>query len=161
MSRKKNEKWLDELISRTINSGRPEFEAEKWKQKYPEELQMLRSMTKQDSPTHQPSIWQIVRHSPITKIAAAAVIIVGIGLFFIFVHRRPGEQNGQRIVESPIQMITAISLERAFQRGGIEAVEDQCREAFRPLGLRPKSLSFEQILAEFNGNNKSSEGTRL
>ncbi|MHC4693788.1 MAG: hypothetical protein ACYS67_13680, partial [Planctomycetota bacterium] len=85
MSRKKDEKWLDEIISRTIESHRPEFDAEKWKQKYPVEFQMLQSMNKQDSPIRQPSIWRIVRHSPITKIAAAAgvvlAILVGIKIF--------------------------------------------------------------------------------
>jgi hypothetical protein len=165
MSMKKDEKRLDEIISRTINSRKPEFDAEKWKQKYPEEFQMLQSMSKQDSPTRQPSIWRTVRHSPITKLAAAAVIIVGIGLLAVLVHRRPGEKVDTTMVsevsKSPVEMMTAISLERAFRRGGIEAVEDQCRKAFRPLGLRPRSLSFEQILAEFNGNDKSSEGTRL
>ncbi len=51
MSRKKDEKWLDEIISRTINSGRPEFDAEKWKQKYPEEFQMLKSQARPASQT--------------------------------------------------------------------------------------------------------------
>ncbi len=161
MSREKNEKLLDELICRTINSGRPEFDAEKWKQKHPKEFQMLRSMSKQDSHTRRPSIWWIVRYSPITKLAAAAAIIVVIGLLAVRIHRRPVEQNGQKTVESPIQMMTAISLERAFRRGGLEAVEEQSRKAFRPLELRPASLSFEHIIAEFNGNNKNSEGTRL
>ncbi|MDH4239763.1 MAG: hypothetical protein OEW48_09385 [Phycisphaerae bacterium] len=165
MSRKKDEKRLDEIISRAINSGRPEFDPEKWKQKYPEEFQMLQLMSKQDSPTRQPSIWWAVCQSPITKIAAAAVIIVAIGLITVFVHRRTGEKPDNTMVseiaKSPVEMMTAISLECAFRRGGIEAVEDQCRKAFKPLGLRPGSLSFEQILAEFNGNSKSSEGTRL
>jgi len=164
MSRKKNEKWLDELISRIINSGRPEFDAEKWKQKYPEEFQMLRSMSEGQAHTRRPSIWSVVAQSPITKLAAAAVIIVGIGLFTIFVHRRPGEESGtavSEITKSPLEMITAMSLERAFQRGGIEAVEKQCKQAFKPCGLRHRSLSVEQLLTEFNGNGKSSEGTRL
>jgi len=114
------------------------------------------------SAEHKPSAPRIIIRSRMIKLtAAAAVIIVGIGLLTVRIHRRPGEQNSQRFVESPIQMMTAISLERAFQKGGIEAVEDQCRKAFRPLGLRPGSLSFEQIFPEFNGNNKSSEGTRL
>ena len=162
MSRKKDEKRLDEIISRTINSGKPQFDAEKWKQKYPEEFQTLRSMSKKDYRKRQPSIWQVVRQSPMIRLAAAAVIIVGIGLA---IHLGPGEKVDTPIVtevaKSPIEMMTAMSLERAFRRGGIEAVEDQCRKAFRPLGLRPRSLSVEQILAEFNGNGKSSERTRL
>lgn len=162
MSRKKDEKWLDEIISRTIESRKPEFDAEKWKQKYPEEFQMLRSMSKQDSPTRRPSIWRTVRHSPITKIAAAAVIIVAIGFFIV--HQRPYEQDDtttvSKVTKSPVEMMTAMSLERAFRRGGIEAVEEQCKQAFKPIGPRPGSLSVEQILAEFNGDGKSSERTR-
>ncbi len=161
MSRKKDEKRLDEVISRTINSGKPEFDAKQWKQKYPEEFQMLRSMSEGKTRTRRPSIWRAVCQSPITKLAAAAVIIAGIGLHAVLVHQGPDEQPVTKIAKSPVEMMTAMSLERAFQRGGIEAVEDQCRKAFRPLGLRPASLSVEQIIAEFNGNNKSSEGTRL
>ncbi len=161
MSKNKDEKWLDELISRTINSGKPEFDVEKWKQKYPEEFQMLQSLSEQDSRTGRSSIWRVVRQSPITKLAAAAVIIVGIGLFAVLVRRGPGEQIGPRVAKSPVEMMTALSLERAFRKGGIEAVEKQCKQAFKLCGLRPSSLSVEQILAEFNGNGKSSERTRL
>jgi hypothetical protein len=164
MSGKNDENRLDEIISRTINSGRPEFDAEKWKQKYPEEFQMLKSMSAEKAPARRLSIWRVVCQSPVTKLAAAAVIIVAIGLITVFVHRRPCEESGtvvSEITKSPVEMMTAMSLERAFKRGGIEAVEDQCRKAFRPLGLWPGSLSFEQIFAEFNGNSKNSEGTRL
>ena len=165
MSDKKDEKRLDELISQTIDSGKPEFDVEKWKQKYPEEFQMLQSMSKQDSRARQQSIWRTVRQSPITKIAAAAVIIAGIGLTAVLVRRGTGEKPDtamvSEIVKSPVEMMTAISLERAFRRGGIEAVEEQCRKAFRPIGPRPGNLSVEQILSEFNGNSKSSERTRL
>jgi hypothetical protein len=160
MSRKKDEKRLDEIISRTINSGKPEFDAEKWKQKFPEEFQMLKSMSAEKAHTRRLSIWRKVCQSPITKLAAAAVIIAGIGLHAFIVHQCPDERPVTKIAKSPVEMMTAMSLERAFQRGGIEAVEDQCRKAFRPIGLRPASLSFEQIIAEFNDNNKSSEGTR-
>ncbi|MHC4111619.1 MAG: hypothetical protein ACYSUY_11120 [Planctomycetota bacterium] len=163
MSRKKDDKRLDKIISRTINSGKPEFDAEKWKQKYPEEFQMLQSMSAKKTRTLRPSIWTVISQSPITKLAAAAVIIVTIGFFVI--NQRPSEQDDtttvSKVTKSPVEMMTAISLERAFRRGGIEAVEDQCRKAFRPIGPRPGSLSVEQILAEFNGDGKSSERTKL
>ncbi len=153
MSRKKDEKWLDELISRTIDSRKPEFDAEKWKQKYPEEFQMLQSMSKQDSRARQPSIWRTVRQSPITKLAAAAVIIVAIGFFIV--HQRPSEQADtttvSKVTKSPIEMMTAMSLTITYRKGGMEAVEEQYNEAFKLLGPRPKSLSVEQILSEFNG----------
>ncbi|MGB2806281.1 MAG: hypothetical protein WBC22_00965 [Sedimentisphaerales bacterium] len=151
MSRKKDEKQMDKIISRTINSGKPEFDAEKWKQKYPEEFQMLQSMSKQDSRARQPSIWRIVRQSPITKIAAAAVIIVGIGLIAVFVHQGPGEQHVPKVVKSPTKMMTAMSLTMAYRRGGIEAVDEQCEKAIRMLGPRPLPLTLGQLLTENNG----------
>jgi hypothetical protein len=49
--RRKDEKRLDELISQTIDSRKPEFDAEKWKEKYPEEFQMLKSQARQASQT--------------------------------------------------------------------------------------------------------------
>jgi len=41
MNKREKEKKLDELISRTINTEKPRFDAEKWKQKYPDEFQTL------------------------------------------------------------------------------------------------------------------------
>ena len=163
MNEQKNEKRLDELISHTINTEKPRFDAEKWKQKYPDEFQtLLRRAAKVDS-ARQPNILKVIFKSPLTKIATAAVIIVAIS--FLVVYQKPSEQADtttvSKVTKSPVEMVTAISLERAFRRGGIEAVEKQCQQAFKPIGPRPGSLSVEQILAEFNGDGKSSERTRL
>jgi len=163
MNEQRNEKQLDELISRTINTEKPRFDAEKWKQKYPKEFQsLLRRAAKGDS-ARQPNILKVVLKSPLTKLAAAAVIIVAIGFFIV--HQRSSEQADtttvSKVPKSPVEMMTAISLERAFRRGGIEAVEKQCKQAFKPIGPWPRSLSVEQILTELNGNGKSSERTRL
>ena len=151
MSGKKDENRLDEIISRTINSGKPQFDVEKWKQKYPEEFQMLWSMSKKDSRTRQPSIWQVVLQSPTTKLAAAAVIIAGFGLHAVLVHRRPGEQSVPIAMKSPTKMMTAMSLTMAYRRGGIEAVDEQCEKAIRMLGPRPLRLTLGQLLTENNG----------
>jgi len=164
MKKHGNEKRLDELISRTINTEKPQFDAKKWKQKYPDEFQKLLSRTAKGASSYQPNIWRIISRSPIARLsAAAAVIIVAIGFFIV--HQRPSEQADtitvSKVTKSSVEMVTAISLERAFRRGGIEAVEKQCEQAFKPIGPRPESLSVEQILAEFNGNSKSSERTRL
>lgn len=152
MNKKKDEKWLDELISRTINTTKPQFDVEKWKQKYPEEFQLLASRARQASP-RQPNIWRTILKSPITKLAAAAVIIVAIGLFIA--HRGPGEQPGapkvSQVAKSPAEMMTAISLTMAYRRGGIEAVEEQCEKALKMLGPRPKSLSVRELLTGTNG----------
>jgi hypothetical protein len=149
MSRKKDEKWLDELISRTINSEKPQFDAEQWKKKYPKEFQMLQSMSAEKTRTHRPSIWRVVSHSPITKLVAAAAIIAGIGLFVAYLG--PGEQPIPKVVNSPTKMMTAMSLTMAYRRGGIDAVDEQCEKAIRMLGPRPLRLTLGQLLTENNG----------
>jgi hypothetical protein len=150
MSRKKDDNRLDDIIFRTINSGTPEFDAEKWKQKYSEEFQMLQSMSAEKAPARRISIWKVVCQSPVTKLAAAAVIIVGIGLHAFLVHRGPGEQCGPD-VKSPTEMTTAMSLTMAYRRGGIDAVDEQCEKAIRMLGPRPLHLTLGQLLSENNG----------
>ena len=151
MSRKKDDKRLDQIISRTINSCKPEFDAGKWKQKYPEEFQMLQSLSGKQAYTRRPSIWTVISQSPITKIAAAAVIIVGIGVLAVLVHQGPGEQPVPKVVKSPTKMMTAMSLTMAYRRGGIDAVDEQCEKAIRMLGPRPLRLTLGQLLTENNG----------
>lgn len=154
MNEKRNEKWLDELISRTINTTKPEFDVEKWKQKYPEEFQILQSLSGQDSSRRQPSVWRIVRQSPITKLAAAAVIIVAIGFFIA--HRGPREQEPVQIAKadkSPAELMTLMSLHFAYRQGGIEGVEEICDKAFKRVGPRPARVSIQELLEEFNGQD--------
>lgn len=152
MSEKK-EKWLDELISRAINEGEPQFDPEKWRQKYPEELEMLKSRAGQASSVPQPNIWRIIFKSPITKFAAAAVIIIAIAISVV--HMGPGEQvetpDVGKVAKSPAELMTMASLTLAYRRGGIEAVEEICDKAFKLVGPRPTSLSVQQLLEEFNG----------
>ena len=78
MKKEEDEKWLDELISRVINEGEPQFDAEKWKEKYPEEFQLLKSRAGQAS-ARQVSIWTAAFQSRITKLAAAAVLLIALG----------------------------------------------------------------------------------
>lgn len=153
MKKEEGEKWLDELIARTINSGEPQFDAEKWKQKYPEEFQLLKSRPGQAS-AHQVNIWRRVVQSRITKLAAAAVIIIAVGLFLI--HRGPDEQGKPtevaKIAKSPAEMMTLASFTFAYRHGGMEAVEEICDKAFKMMGPRPSSLSVRELFEELNGN---------
>ena len=99
------------------------------------------------------NIWTIIARSRMTKAAAAAVILVAVGLFFI--HDRPTRQAQDyvqvEVAKSPIEMIKAKSLNLAYRRGGMEAVERQYDEAFKNAGPRPAKLTIQVVLAEFNG----------
>ena len=101
--------------------------------------------------------------SRLAKLAAAAVIIVAIGLFLI--GRNPEEQTKSRtkiqVAKSPAEMLTAVSLDIAFRKGGMEAVDDQFKKAFKLLETRPKKLSVQQLLEEFNGNGEIPERKNL
>jgi len=90
-----------------------------------------KSKAKELAPTG-PNIWRIILKSPLTKIATAAAIILGVSFFIT--HQTPNEQEQHKIAEvtkSPVEMMTAISLERAFRQGGIEAIENQCEQALK------------------------------
>jgi hypothetical protein len=152
MNEQNEEKWLDELISRTINTTRPEFDAEQWKQKYPEEFQILKSRAQQKPSTIQPSLWKTLTHNKLAKLAAAAVLIVAVGLlvFSQISYKQKAAQIAQK-PKSPTEMLTAISLTMAYRRGGIEAVDRQSQEAIKMLGPRPAEITIQQILTEFNG----------
>jgi len=143
MNEKEHKRSLDELITQSINAEKPEFDAEKWKQKFPEELQLLHSRRSRSD--HNSFSW-----FRIAVPAVAAVIIVAVSFF---AYRRPSihEQHEPAIsttAVSPSEMLTAMSLTMAYQRGGIEAVDKQSREGYKLLGPRPKTPTLQQIIKE-------------
>lgn len=156
MSEQENDRWLDELIHRTINTTKPDFDAEKWKREYPAEFQTLlaRAAGKSSAASAvQVNLWKAIWTSPAVRVAAAAIIIAAIG--FSIVYLGPGEQADNtkiaKVVKSPAEMLTAMSLATVYRRGGIEALERQCEQAIEMLGPRPTRLSLQQLLEDSNG----------
>jgi outer membrane lipoprotein-sorting protein len=77
MNQNKNEKWLDKLISGAVGSGEPQLDTARWKEKFPEEFEMLKSRAAQGL-TRRPTMWRMIMKSGISKLAAAAVIIIAV-----------------------------------------------------------------------------------
>ncbi len=105
------------------------------------------------SADHKPSTSRIIILSRMTKLtAAAALIIVGISLYIA--HQGPSEQDRTtrvlEIAESPSEIMTMKSLTIAYRRGGIEGIENQCEKALKILGPQPASISLGDL---FNGSN--------
>ena len=151
-----------EDIEKRIKNVNVVIDAKSNKRVFSNILQAFEKSTAKDLAPTGPNIWRIISKSPLTKLAAAAVIIIAIS-FFITPQDR-SKQEPPKIVEvtqSPVEMMTEMSLERAFRRGGIEAVENQCKEAFKPTRPAPGSLSIEQMLEEFDGNGHNTERMRL
>ena len=98
-------------------------------------------------------IWRTIVNSRITKIAAAAVIIVAVGFFVI--HRDSNEKidsyRTREVSISPAEMMTVASLNIAYRRGGMDAVEEQCDKVCEMLGTQPAGISLEELMAGFNG----------
>ena len=86
MKRPENNKWLDDALAETIGSKKTEPNFEKWKQEHPQAVEMLTARAARGpSASKSPlSIRIMIMKSPITKLAAAAVIIIACltGLFF-------------------------------------------------------------------------------
>jgi len=107
----------------------------------------------------QPNILLIIAKSRITQLAAAAVIITAIS--FVILNRGITEQPGSRepvvVAKSkPLaEMMTALSLNIAYRKGGIEQLERQCDEACQMLEPLPAQISVQELLTELIDNDKS------
>lgn len=148
MSTQRDNDKLDELISKTINTKKPQFDAEKWKQKYSNEYQTLISRREKAAPSRQPNIWRIIFGKPAAQLAAAAAVILVVGLLL---SRDKQNQNGPAakpplITPSPAKIITMASMRMAYQRGGLDALDKQFRDTLDVLGPRSSSVSIQELL---------------
>jgi len=156
MKEQKDEKWLDELISGAIDSSKPQFDAEQWKEKYPEEFKMLASRARQSSwsSTSQPNLWRMIWKHPITRIAAAAVIITAVAFFAV--HQALDEQiETADILEtskSPAEMLTLASINAAYRKGELEGVENHYQGVLEMMEPWPSEISIQELLEELNGS---------
>jgi hypothetical protein len=79
MERLEDKNWLDEALTEAIGSEGKKPDFEKWKREHPEAIEMLTSRTGREKAAAGPlNIGRIIMKSPITKLAAAAVIIIGV-----------------------------------------------------------------------------------
>lgn len=81
------------------------------------------------------------------KLAAVVTIVTVIALFVF--RREPSGPGPERPrVVSSLELATAISLEKAFRHGGIEAVDNQSREAFGTGQKKTEPPSIEELLTD-------------
>jgi len=146
MKNKKDEKWLDEQIARVVNSKKVEFDPERWKQKYPEEYQMLISNSMGASRADQPGIYSRFMKSPVAKLAAAAVIIFAVVLFTVNSKKEPQIRISRPDrVSSPAKIVSMISLNNAYRLGGIEALESQLDKSAELLGPGSADMDIKEL----------------
>ncbi|MFC1636851.1 hypothetical protein ACFL5Z_18660 [Planctomycetota bacterium] len=102
---------------------------------------------------NKPNAAGIILRSRAAKLAAAAVIIVSVGLLMIHRNQPIPQEPPQtvRVAKSPAEMLTGMSLNMAWRRGGIEAMDEQSRQAFKMLESKPAKATIQELLVELNG----------
>jgi hypothetical protein len=120
-SENNNEKWLDDILTNALGSDgtRPNFE--QWRKGHPEAIETLKSWADKESSVSQrpQNVWRIIMKNRITKLAAAAVIIIGVllGLYFIGGPDMAGVAWGE-VVENVEQIQTYMYRGRSTMTGG-------------------------------------------
>jgi hypothetical protein len=99
----------------------------------------------------------------VAYLASVAAVIVALAWLL---HTRPAPQENEPAhISSPstsrILLLTEVSLERAFRRGGIQAVENQCEKALAQPRPEPIGPTMKELLEELAGNNENTGGTSL
>ena len=147
----KNDKWLEKMISKIINTNKPQFDAEKFKQKFPDELQALKSRA-----NNTPGItkWIILLRSPIIKAAAVFAIIFAIGLLFVREKQTPNTKTviPQPVIKSPANIMSMMSLRNAFRQGGIEKLDVQLNETLDMYGPVVSNEPIHKLFENVNGS---------
>jgi len=151
MNEHKDEKWLDGQLQRVVNGSTPAFDAESWKQKHRDEYRVLlsRGSVGKQPASHAGRTVRVVFGSWIGRLAVAAAVLVAIGILLIpRLGRRPDTLPAglPPVAKSPAEMMTMMSLQVAYRRGGTEALDRQFDKALEMLGPRTTSMSLKELL---------------
>ena len=139
MSTQRDNDKLDKLIYKIINTEKPQFDAEKWKQKYPYEYQTLVSRSNNAALSRKPDTWKTI----FTGLAAAVILVVGLLL------SRDRQKPDGPPAKPPFiaqSLISMVSMRMAYQRGGLSALEQQFRDTLDVFGPRSSSVSIQELL---------------
>jgi len=106
------------------------------------------------SAEHKPSTPRIITLRRTMKLtAAAAVIIVAVGLFLGRGRHTPSGPTTRRrpVAQSPVKKMSLMSMRMAYQRGGLDALDRQFRDTLDVMRPRSLSISMQDLLGSVNG----------
>ncbi len=152
MDKQKDNDRLDKLILHIINTEKPQFDAEIWKAKYPDEYQALISRRDKPSSFRRPNIWKVIFDKPAAQVATAAAAILVVGLLLSRGRQTPSEPVARPplIAQSPAKIVTMASMRMAYRQGGMDALDKQFGDTLDVLGPRSSSVSVQELLEGSN-----------
>ncbi len=153
MSSQKDEKQLDGLIRRTIDTDKPQFDVEEWKQRYPNEFETLMSRASNQTLMSRSDVLIRFIKNPLVRFSVAALIFVAI-VFFLFQgpDKRVDDAPKIEVDNSSTQIISMMSMRMTYQQGGFDALDQQFRDTLDVLGPRSLSISITELLEGINGS---------
>lgn len=142
-------------IEKRIKNVNIVIDSESNKRVFSNILQAFEKSTAKDlAPTDQQNISRMIFRNPLTKLAAAAVIIVAVGLFLGRGRHTPSNPTAEtRLIAQPtLKMMSLMSLRMAYQRGGLDTLDRQLRDTLDALGPQSLSISMQELLEGVNGS---------
>lgn len=96
----------------------------------------------------------IVRRRPVKIMAAAATVIVAVGLFLGRDRHTPSNPTGEPLIvaQSSIKKMSLISMRMAYQRGGFDALDRQLQDTLDLMRPQSLSISMQELLEGVNGS---------
>ena len=151
MSDQRDERRLDEALQEAINTSRPAFDAEAWKQKYAAAYQTLVSRG-EGTAARETGGGRTVRFA-VRRLAVAAVLVLGVTLLVTQMREReaPGPVAPAEGTAGPAGVVSMMSLRIAYQQGGQEGLSAQLDKALKHLGPRPNGLSMRELFEDLDG----------
>jgi hypothetical protein len=157
MKRFENDKWLDEKLSETIGSKKPRTDFEQWKKDHPQAVETLTSRAQQKSSVLRSplNIRKMIMKSPITKLAAAAAIIIAcfIGLHF---WKSTGSGIALADVLDRIEQVKAFRYKLIFKQTHYEAPDKSSYYETHGTSLNSEKFGWKRIWEQLDPNGGDS-----
>ena len=151
MKRFENNKWLDKELSDAIGSKKPLTDFDAWKKNHPQAIEALtsRAQPKLSALKNPPNIRKMIMKSPIIKLAAAAVLLIGLFMLgrYLIGNEKPDDVN-------EIQITTANQQEEQNDTNRLEILLDSEMETAKLLFEKKDLSGMIQFLGECQDSTK-------
>jgi hypothetical protein len=153
MSERKDDKWLDKQLQRAVDGTTPVFDAQAWKRKHPEEYQALLARGKQTVGrglahrfwTARRLRWGKPHPTTIGRLVVAALIVLAVGLLVPRGGNHVPEVSAPPVVNSAGSTMSMMSLRMAYQRGGLDSLDQQLHNSLDEFGPRSSGVSMQEL----------------